>query len=202
MDSESHMWDKSLVFSNLFTFSSFQICRRRKLRPKPIVCQFWLLCWTRLCALCAPVCLCSTPPLCALVRFNLVTLNTSLCASRSPFGLSIWILVSAPAGRDTCLPLLLSLSCPPSQPSVAQWSTNAAQFSTMVQCPPIRPSVAKCSTKKHNVAQCSNVLSLRLQEDLVAALTMKSKVAEWIYKRCKSTWHTFSLNRLCFSPRN
>ena len=113
-------------------------CRRGKPHPKPIVCQFWLLCWTRLCA---PVCLCSTPPLCALVGFNLVTLNTSLCASRSPFGLSIWILVSAPAGRDTCLPLLLSLSCPP-----------------------IRPSVAQCSTKKHKCSTllCSNVLPFGL----------------------------------------
>ena len=65
-------------------------CRRGKPHPKPIVCQFWLLCWTRLCA---PVCLCSTPPLCALVGFHLVTFSTSLCASRSPFGVSIWILV-------------------------------------------------------------------------------------------------------------
>ena len=129
---EPHVtWNKSLVFSNLFTFSSFQIwLQKKKASPKPCLSVLRVVLNTSLCPVCSCVLVFNTS-LCALVGFNLVTLNTSLCASRSPFGLSIWILVSAPAGRDTCLPLLLSLSCPPIPPGVAQWSTNVAQCSNV-----------------------------------------------------------------------
>ena len=147
------MCDKSLVFSNLFTLYSFQIWQQKKKASPKTHCLSVLrvVLNTSLCPVCSCVLVFNTSSVCPRWFQFGYTQHLSLCLS-----LLLWTF-NLDLSKCSCwarhlftTPALLVLS------SHSAWcSTMKHKCSTMWQCPP-----------------------LRHQEDLVAALTMKSKVAQ------------------------
>ena len=140
MDSESHMKDNSLVFSNLFTFSSFQIwLQKRKASPKTYCLSVLTIVLNT--SLCSCVLVFNTSSVCpAWFQFG-YTQHLSLCLSLPLWTFNLDLSKCSRWARHLfTTPALLVLS------------------SQSAQC------VAQCSTKKHKCSTllCSNVLPFGL----------------------------------------